>query len=43
VDLEPDTQTLLFNQKVLKVNPVKLHDAGEWAGLIVGGESKEMM
>ncbi|XP_065904481.1 ubiquitin carboxyl-terminal hydrolase 24-like isoform X2 [Dysidea avara] len=28
VDLEPDTQTMLFNQKVLKVNPVKLHDAG---------------
>ena len=28
MDLEPDTQALLFNHKVLKVNPMKLHDAG---------------
>lgn len=30
MDLEPDTQALLFNHKVLKVNPMKLHDAGGW-------------
>ena len=30
LDLEPDTQALLFNHKVLKVNPMKLHDAGGW-------------
>jgi len=34
---------MLFNQKVLKVNPVKLHDAGEWVGLEVDGAEDMML